>query len=761
LDFGDAQDPPCPTKKTSGGAGNTVASGLYHLRLGSTVDGEPDGQPDLKALGDDNDKNGDDEDGVTIPAVLIQGQTFKIAMTLSGTGQANWRGWIDWNGNGIWEQNPSEQVIDSTQPVVGIMTITVSGGKFIAGLTIGQGGFITIVLSGGTLQLTAGMQGQVELQGATVTVEYTVQVPQNATLGITYARFRVQENSAPLPTGVSNEFGEVEDYMVEIKEAPVVEEWDFGDAPEGGQFKYPTTLANNGARHKIVQRFCLGNDVDGETDGIPSPDAKGDDHDNRDDEDGVLIPSALTPGTTANITVTVTAAAPVDCYLDAWVDFNCDGDWRDPGEQIFTSKKLTALSNALSFDVPVDAVPGVSFARFRLSKNGGLSYDGEAPDGEVEDYLVEINPAGAQPPAPRPPMGHPKWSQPPVEIGQDGGIPTYSGWNEPSGEVEVESGIWFDCWSSPTQCRGDADCDGDVDLNDFAKLQAAYPCKYGDQCYDACADFDRDLNADLDDLCILQQFFTGPNKPIHGQACPGKPVVRQVLADDWLCKDERVVTDIHWWGSFIGWAARKLPPVYPKAFHIGIWNDVAVGQDPQNPSFSHPGSLIWENLCDNWTWRFDGYDLDPRTQESEKEACFEFTLLLSEDEWFKPDLDARQTPKVYWLSITPIYSLRESEIEYPWGWKTRSHFFNDDAVRVSQSGNVVQGQLYPLSPPALGALWVSGEPITWGESWDLAFELTSNVPDPEKPGRADLNWDGIVDFKDLALLLRWWLTPDP
>jgi hypothetical protein len=92
------------------------------------------------------------------------------------------------------------------------------------------------------------------------------------------------------------------------------------------------------------------------------------------------------PGTTAG--VIVFASAPG--LLNAWLDFNRNGSWADQGEQIFTNVLLVAGPNPLSFPVPAWAVPGPSFARFRFSNQGGLSYTGLAPDGEVEDYAVDI-----------------------------------------------------------------------------------------------------------------------------------------------------------------------------------------------------------------------------------------------------------------------------------------------------------------------------------------------------------------------------------
>jgi hypothetical protein len=83
-------------------------------------------------------------------------------------------------------------------------------------------------------------------------------------------------------------------------------------------------------------------------------------------------------------------------YLDAWIDFNRDGDWNDPGEQIFTSLDLGTTNGGreLTFTIPQDAganvVNGNSYARFRVSSGGGLNPTGVANDGEVEDYEVTI-----------------------------------------------------------------------------------------------------------------------------------------------------------------------------------------------------------------------------------------------------------------------------------------------------------------------------------------------------------------------------------
>ncbi|MCP4568665.1 MAG: hypothetical protein GY841_13895, partial [FCB group bacterium] len=165
-----------------------------------------------------------------------------------------------------------------------------------------------------------------------------------------------------------------------------------GDAPDGSLSApsgYPTLLADNGARHRLLPAGPkLGTLVDGELDGQPTIGATGDDLAGVDDEDGVTFTSTLNQGQSATVDVTTTGGG----LLSAWIDFNGDGDWEDPGEKIFDDLTLADGSNtALSFDVPTSATAGLdTYARFRLSSVSELSFDGPATDGEVEDYQVTI-----------------------------------------------------------------------------------------------------------------------------------------------------------------------------------------------------------------------------------------------------------------------------------------------------------------------------------------------------------------------------------
>ncbi len=162
------------------------------------------------------------------------------------------------------------------------------------------------------------------------------------------------------------------------------DEVDWGDAPDP---TYPTLLANNGARHTAVLGMYLGTAIDGDNDGQPTATANGDDTDAEgDDDDGVTFPLHLLTGINGTITVTASAVGK----LDAWIDFNRDGDWSDAGEQIATSLSLTAGANQVTFAVPTGSPDGNAPARFRFSSAGGLAVTGLAADGEVEDHLAPI-----------------------------------------------------------------------------------------------------------------------------------------------------------------------------------------------------------------------------------------------------------------------------------------------------------------------------------------------------------------------------------
>ena len=172
-----------------------------------------------------------------------------------------------------------------------------------------------------------------------------------------------------------------------------VSQSDFGDAPSALQSgfgnSYPTLLQQDGARHKS-SALRLGSSVDAESNGLPTPVSNGDDTNGGDDEDGIFFGMPIIASRTLSNISSLQVIASGSGKLDAWIDFNRDGDWSDAGEQILTSSPVSTGSNVLSFAIPSNATAGTTYARFRISSSGGLGPNGPALDGEVEDYAVQV-----------------------------------------------------------------------------------------------------------------------------------------------------------------------------------------------------------------------------------------------------------------------------------------------------------------------------------------------------------------------------------
>lgn len=195
-----------------------------------------------------------------------------------------------------------------------------------------------------------------------------------------------------------------------------------------------------------------------------------------------------------------------------------------------------------------------------------------------------------------------------------------------------------------------------------------------------------------------------------------------IVADDWRCTDDQPVTDVHWWGSYLGWNESTPPASGPQRFKLGIWTDVKAGVDRE---FSHPGTLIWQWVAarSELNERYAGCDYYPQMMDM-SETCFQYDLILPEAAWFYQEGDTT----IYWLSIAADYDVIPNGGK--WGWKTRPHYFNDFAVLSDD----------PASPE-VGSVWNNGQPVSL--NWDMAFALTTEIaetqydygdaPDPSYP----------------------------
>ena len=216
YDFGDASDPSYPTLLANDGARHWIHPGLC---LGERVDGDDNGQPDFLAIGDDIDIEGDDEDGVRFWMDLVPGDWASVHIDVSNSTTEDQEvvvaGWIDFDQNDVWDWDELAVHLD---PVV---------------VPPGEG----------------------------AVWRPAFEIPSDAALGQTYARFRlykVERNEfgdiiSPglLPFGYGGA-GEVEDYTIVIGDVIYAEDlnadpcwpteggWAFGEPlGAGGAFGYP------------------------------------------------------------------------------------------------------------------------------------------------------------------------------------------------------------------------------------------------------------------------------------------------------------------------------------------------------------------------------------------------------------------------------------------------------------------------------------------------------------------------------------------
>ncbi|MBE2286008.1 MAG: putative Ig domain-containing protein, partial [Prosthecobacter sp.] len=313
-----------------GGASSTANT---KLRLGASVDAESAATTNTSATGDDT-TGSDDEDGVTVPAYLVQGTTASLVVNVTNTfGSSGYlNAWIDYNKNGV---------------------LTDSGEQIAANTVIATG-----------------------TSNSNRTLTFTV--PAGATIGTTALRVRLTSTSSATSTGASGS-GEVEDHLVTVL-APT----DFGDDSAFGLAGSTTSTA-----------IRMGAAVDSEAPTLANAASTGDDSSGTDDEDGVTLPTTVIQGQSGvSVTVNLTNTSGADAFLNGWIDFNNNGSLADAGEQIVTNDVVTTGTNggnrSFTFTVPTTAALGAVGVRFRLSSVANPGSTGLSGTGEVEDYAITI-----------------------------------------------------------------------------------------------------------------------------------------------------------------------------------------------------------------------------------------------------------------------------------------------------------------------------------------------------------------------------------
>lgn len=385
LDFGDLPDsvagtasgvhgtaspPDYKTRLADGGPSHVLRPGLYFARdtvsdvVFDHVDPETDGQPSNNADGDDLNGSGDDDEWATFSAItratFIPDGThseweveliFNHAVTNTTGVDARVFGFIDINSDGDFD-DAGEQ----SSPLI------IPTGTLWASTNI-------------TFNFRVAYTG-------TSTSSYNVAV-----------RSRISTEASLGPDGPAKD-GEVQDDLISFSLTwdTNAMDMDYGDHLAS---RYPTTWAQNGARHAIKSGIFIGNALpDADSDGHSSAGATGDDASGLDDEDGFdpsTVQAYLTFPTTFPVKVTNTTGSPAELF--GFVDWNDDGDFADAGEQstIAVPNGTTGVVMNLPWTVPSTASTTSPVAvRLRLSTDKGLGPIGRANDGEVEDYRITV-----------------------------------------------------------------------------------------------------------------------------------------------------------------------------------------------------------------------------------------------------------------------------------------------------------------------------------------------------------------------------------
>lgn len=157
--------------------------------------------------------------------------------------------------------------------------------------------------------------------------------------------------------------------------------FDYGDAPA----PYTSLDVAGGPRHAVDTTFALGDIVSPDADAI-LPDG--------DDDDGVSS-SVVQAGFFTTFTVDILNTNNRTFFLDAWFDWDGDGQFEDVRRfgSAGTGRPLLANGdgNVFSVLVPSTATPGEKYARFRLSEDSNLGPNGDASSGEVEDLRLVVS----------------------------------------------------------------------------------------------------------------------------------------------------------------------------------------------------------------------------------------------------------------------------------------------------------------------------------------------------------------------------------
>ncbi|MFC1762326.1 SdrD B-like domain-containing protein [Planctomycetota bacterium] len=558
---------------------------------------------------------------------------------------------------------------------------------------------------------------------------------------------------------------------------------DFGDAPDS----YQTLITSNGARHQKSD-LVLGSVFDAETNGQPSVKADGDDNNVLDDEDGLLLPSeqTMTAGQYHEIRIIMdnTGTNAKTGMLAAWIDFDGNGSWNTMNEHIDTKPVYIPGNNTgvhdFKFTVPTNAKAGQTYARFRLfeyEQETGVAFlalpFGDGGKGEVEDYLITIKPPTTLEPQGSL-IGGLKYNdldgngqRDPLEPGMSGwtfwldangdGIPVRTTVSDPNGHWGFDNvtaghytiGEQLKPGWTQTSPGGAGTFNvtvpggpqpivvytevGNARINEPDKPTPEIKWSQPPLPYDSLPEANE------------APIFCGWDEPSHSVQRPQERRIWNMVADDFRCLGPIPITSIHWWGSYEGWNTFNMPEQQPEAWIISFWSNF-----PEDviTDYSFPEVLLHQIEIPTERVFISPIGFDEFPQHP-AETCFDYFLELEEHEWFH-QAEHESPGDIFWISITAKYP-NNSQVGYPWGWKTRPAAWMDAAVRF----NGPEEGPYPkmsLSPHAFSPI-ISSSLCAEAARYDMAFELHTTHPwiKWNQPFTNLMDWPYYEDLESMAI----------
>ncbi len=270
--------------------------------------------------------------------------------------------------------------------------------------------------------------------------------------------------------------------------------------------------------------------------------------------------------------------------------------------------------------------------------------------------------------------------------------------------------------------------------------------------------------------------------------CDRRGGIQRVLADDFLCTATGPITLVTLFSSW-----KNDSKISINRIHLSIYDDVP-DPDGGGPGYSKPGDLLWEKdfystgdfteskyyeippltiPAAAWWWDPAGGQL---AVSGDDKQTWRYDIPIAPTEAFVQQGDPCE-PVVYWLGVHVYFFEFIPMSDSAFGWKTAllSEGWNDAAVYSNDNGSTWNRLRYPMGHSYLGnnidfafrifgkiccncANYNDDDIINFEDYTDFVDNWGWSGPSGDRDFIYDLNCDGSIDFHDLAIYCREWLS---